>query len=53
MLIVRELLTCERILRHQDTDDHDICGTSALSPSRSVDSSVVDEGPEDELGRLV
>ena len=47
------LPTCERVLRHQDTDDRDVSGASALAPARRVHARVIYEGPEDKLGRLV
>lgn len=47
------MLTRQRVLRHEDTDDHDIRRARALAPADTVDAGVVDELLEHKLGRLV
>lgn len=47
------VLTRQRVLRHEDTDDHDIRRTRTLAPAHTVDAGVVDELLEHELARLM
>lgn len=49
----RRRLTCERVLRHEDADDHDVRRARALAPAHAVDARVIYEGLEDKLGGLV
>ena len=47
------LPTCERVLRHQDADNDDICWTGALAPADTVDAGAVNERLKDEVSGLV
>ena len=46
-------LTSEGVLRREDTNDDDVRVARALAPADAVDTRVVDERREDELGGLV
>lgn len=48
-----EILTSQCVLRHENTDDNDVCRTGTLTPSNTVDTSIVNERLEDEFRRLM